>query len=77
MTQRQRRSRPPLESTPKAKRNVPANYTHSVLLLLKNDSEAVLFLCHFSDCLALIFFPIDSAYGINEISANIDSEATK
>lgn len=50
---------PPSESTPKAKRNVPANYAHSVLLLLKSDSESVLLLCHFSDCLASISRPAD------------------
>ena len=47
----QRRSCPPLESTPKAKRNVPAIYAHSILLFLKNDSESIPLLCHFSDFL--------------------------
>ena len=57
MTQRQRKGHPPLETTPKAKRNVPANYAHSILLLLKTDSESVMLPCHFSRLFGLDFPP--------------------
>ena len=62
---------PSFEIYPKAKRNVPADYAHSVLLLLKNDSESILLPCHFSNCLASISRPADFNSRIRKSSAKV------
>ena len=63
------RSAPSFGIYPKAKQNVPAHEAHSVSLLLKNDSESVLFFCHFSDYLASFSCSADFNSGIRKASA--------